>query len=64
MPPAGEHHGYYAEITGILRDYVKRHKLGRVYVADTGFRLRSDTVRARDVAFVKPSEFSRSAAEA
>lgn len=54
MPPAGEDHGYYgAEITGILRDYVKRHKLGRIYVADTGFRLRSDTVRAPDVAFVR-----------
>jgi Uma2 family endonuclease len=54
MPPAGEDHGYYGvEIAALLRNYVKQHKLGRVYAADTGFRLRSDTVRAPDVAFVR-----------
>jgi len=54
MPPAGEEHGGCgAEITGILRDFVKKHRLGKVYNADTGFRLRDDTVRAPDVAFVR-----------
>jgi Uma2 family endonuclease len=54
MPPAGEDHGYYGvEIALLLGNYVKQHKLGRVYGADTGFRLRSDTVRAPDVAFVR-----------
>lgn len=54
MPPAGEDHGYCgSEIAAILRNFVKRHGLGRVYIADTGFRLRQDTVRAPDVAFVR-----------
>jgi Uma2 family endonuclease len=54
MPPAGSDHGYYGiEIASILRDYVKEHKLGRVYGADTGFRLGKETVRAPDVAFVR-----------
>ena len=54
MPPAGEEHGYYgSEISRVLGNYVKRHGLGRVYTSDTGFRLRDDTVRAPDVAFVR-----------
>src|SRR5271168_1551489 len=54
MPPAGEEHGSCgAEIAAILRNFVKKHGLGRVYIADTGFRLRDDTVRAPDVAFVQ-----------
>ncbi len=55
MPPAGEEHGYIAaEIAAELRNYVKAQGLGRVYAAETGFKLRSapDTVRAPDVAFV------------
>lgn len=54
MPPAGEEHGYCdAKITFILTGFVEQHRLGRVYGADTGFRLRDDTVRAPDVAFVR-----------
>ena len=55
MPPAGEEHGYIAaEIAAELRNYVKAQGLGRVYAAETGFKLSSspDTVRAPDVAFV------------
>ena len=54
MPPAGEEHGDVgAEITILLGNFVKKHHLGKVYTADTGFRLRHDTVRAPDVAFVQ-----------
>jgi len=54
MPPAGEEHGLFgSNITRILGDHVKRHNLGRVYIADTGFRLTSTTVRSPDVAFVR-----------
>jgi Uma2 family endonuclease len=59
MPLAGADHGYRGiEITMILGNYVKNHKLGRVYAADTGFRLRDDTVRAPDVAFVRAERVS------
>ena len=54
MPFAGLDHGYCgAEITVALYAHVKKHDLGRVYAADTGFRLRDDTVRAPDGAFVR-----------
>jgi Uma2 family endonuclease len=54
MPPAGEGHGHIGSaIDTELGYFVKKHKLGRVYVADTGFRLGRDTVRAPDVAFVR-----------
>src|ERR1700691_5775753 len=54
MPPAGEDHGYCGvEIASILRNHVKQNRLGRVYNADTGFRLSPGTVRAPDVAFVR-----------
>jgi Uma2 family endonuclease len=54
MPPAGEDHGYReVEIGSILRNYVKRNRLGRVYAGDAGFRLSAGTVRAPDVAFVR-----------
>jgi Uma2 family endonuclease len=60
MPLAGADHGYRgAEIAAILGNYVKEHKLGRVYGADTGFRLRDDTVRAPDVAFVRAERVSK-----
>jgi Uma2 family endonuclease len=60
MPLAGADHGYRGiEITMILGNYVKNHKLGRVYAADTGFRLRDDTVRAPDVAFVRAERVSK-----
>jgi Uma2 family endonuclease len=54
FPFNGEYHGQCgAEIAGILIDFVKQHRLGRTYTAGTGFRLRDDTVRAPDVAFVR-----------
>src|SRR6266849_2216976 len=54
MPPAAMDHGDCSiEIALALGGYVKKHRLGKVYSADTGFRLRDDTVRAPDVAFVR-----------
>src|SRR5436309_3246099 len=54
MPPAGmEHGGCEVHISSVLNIHVKKHRLGRVYSGDTGFRLRDDTVRAPDVAFVR-----------
>ena len=55
MAPAGNEHGSLAAIvTGFLIVYVRAHKLGKVYAAETGFKLADnpDTVRAPDVAFV------------
>lgn len=54
MPPAGMDHGDCGTaITIALGGFVKKHRLGKVYSADTGFRLKDDTVRAPDVAFVR-----------
>jgi len=54
MPPAGMDHGDYGtELTILLGGYVKKHGLGKVYSADTGFKLGDDTVRAPDIAFVR-----------
>lgn len=55
MPPAGEEHGEFAmELGWRLAQFVSASKLGKVYAAETGFRLSTnpDTVRAPDVAFV------------
>jgi Uma2 family endonuclease len=54
MPPAGEDHGNCeTEIISILRNHVKKNRLGRIYTGDTGFRLSDGTVRSPDVAFVR-----------
>jgi Uma2 family endonuclease len=54
MPPAGFEHGCFEiEIGSILRNYVKLHNLGKVFGSSAGFRLKVDTVRAPDVAFVR-----------
>ena len=54
MPPAGGEHGYReGEIHSVLRSFVRKNKLGRVYTGDTGFRLSDDIVRSPDVAFVR-----------
>jgi len=56
MAPAGADHGYIAlNIGSLLRDYVRANNLGRVYAAETGFRIERnpDTVRAPDAAFVR-----------
>ncbi len=56
MPLAGGRHGGCgAAIIGILRNHVRAGNLGRLYTPDTGFRLKDDTVRAPDVAFVRQS---------
>ncbi|MGH3147736.1 MAG: Uma2 family endonuclease, partial [Rubrobacter sp.] len=55
MPPAGSEHGYVAINVGTsLKSHVRANELGRVYAAETGFKLASDpdTVRAPDAAFV------------
>jgi len=56
MSPTGAEHGdIAAELLSLLRPYAKQRKLGRVFAAETGFRLSSDpdTVRAPDVSFVR-----------
>jgi Uma2 family endonuclease len=56
MSPAGSRHGQIGMKLGILLgSHVLRHRLGIVFDADTGFRLKNepDTVRAPDVAFVR-----------
>src|SRR5574341_622640 len=53
--PAGARHGSVAMRLGyLIATHVEAHDLGRVYAAETGFKIESkpDTVRAPDVAFV------------
>jgi len=55
MSPAGWRHGEVAvNVTTILSSYIRQHKLGRGFAAETGFRLERDpdTVRAPDYAFI------------
>jgi Uma2 family endonuclease len=55
MSPTGKPHGLLtAEIATLLNIFVRQHGLGRVYGAETGFRVASDpdTVYGVDVAFV------------
>lgn len=61
MAPAGAEHGFIAaELAASLSGYARRHDLGRVFAAETGFRIASDpdTVRAPDVAFVSASRLA------
>lgn len=61
MSPAGGQHGLIAmQIGSMLNHHVRKHKLGRVFAAETGFRLATepDTVRAPDVAFVGSGKMS------
>lgn len=56
MSPAGHKHGEVAmNVAGPLHSHVKRNKLGKVYAAETGFKLKSnpDTVRAPGAAFIR-----------
>jgi Uma2 family endonuclease len=56
MSPAGHNHGrIMMALGGPLHQYVKEKKLGQVYAAETGFKLRSnpDTVCAPDIAFIR-----------
>ena len=55
MAPAGQFHGEYAMSIGApLAVHVKANRLGKVYAAETGFKLESDPdhVRAPDAAFI------------
>ena len=56
MSPAGsEHGGIIGELSGILWNFVRACRLGRVFGAETGFIISRDpdTVRAPDIAFVR-----------
>lgn len=56
MAPTGDEHGSITmELATSLNLHVKKLGLGKVYAAETGFKLGSDpdTVRAPDIAFVR-----------
>lgn len=56
MPPAGHVHGEIALSVGAeLRQYVKNHRLGKTYAAETGFKVSAnpDHVLAADAAFIR-----------
>jgi len=56
MAPAGADHGDIAQtMAGMIWNYVRVRKLGKVYAAETGFTIKRnpDTVPAPDVAFVR-----------
>lgn len=55
MSPTGEEHGSVtANLTVLLGQHVRANNLGRIYGAETGFKLESDpdTVLAPDLAFI------------
>jgi len=63
MSPTGLQHGDIAAIiTASLVDHVRKHRLGKVYVADVGFRIERnpDTVRGPDIAFVRSERVVKS----
>ena len=56
MSPAGDEHGRVGmELAIPLGSHVKKNKLGKLYLAETGFLIKTnpDTVRAPDIAFVR-----------
>jgi Uma2 family endonuclease len=56
MAPSGQRHGDLAARALIsLGQHVSKHRLGKVYAAETGFKLASnpDHVRAPDAAFIR-----------
>jgi Uma2 family endonuclease len=55
MSPAGHEHGaVIMQLAAPLAHHVRQERLGRVYAAETGFKLATDpdTVRAPDIAFI------------
>ena len=61
MPPAGFRHGDIgSEINVHLHNHVKRMRLGRVPISDTGYQLAEDHVLAPDVSFVSESRLPAS----
>jgi Uma2 family endonuclease len=60
MSPSGAEHGRVAMNLGaILRQHVKAHGLGKVFAAETGFKLAPRRVRAPDVAFVRAERLTQ-----
>jgi Uma2 family endonuclease len=62
MAPAGNTHGEIAALlTGSLVQHVIAHQLGKIYAAETGFKISSDpdTVRAPDVAFIQQQRLQK-----
>jgi len=56
MSPAGHNHGRIGMVLALaLGHYVRDKKLGSTYLAETGFKLKTnpDTVRAPDVSFIR-----------
>ena len=63
MSPAGDEHGRVGmELAVPLGSHVKENKLGKVYLAETGFLIGTnpDTVRAPDIAFVRMERIKES----
>lgn len=66
-PPPGARHGELSlELARVLANHVKAARLGRVFAAETGFRLAElpPTVRAPDVSFVARSRMPEGPAPA
>lgn len=62
MSPPGFQHGVIGEdLASRLSEFVKRHSLGKVTSAETGFLITRDpdTVRAPDIAFVSQEQLAR-----
>jgi Uma2 family endonuclease len=56
MPPAIEEHGVIGGTIGVLiGSHVRVHRLGRMYLSDTGFHLSDDplVILAPDVGFIR-----------
>jgi Uma2 family endonuclease len=54
MSPSGAEHGNVAaNILALVREFVNQRGLGRVFAAETGFKLAPRRVRAPDVAYVR-----------
>jgi Uma2 family endonuclease len=54
MTPAGMEQGEIcANLTILLGSYIRRHRLGKVYDAQTGFRPSGGNLRAPDLSFVR-----------
>jgi Uma2 family endonuclease len=63
MSPAGDEHGRVGmELAVPLGSHVKKNNLGKLYLAETGFLVKTnpDTVRAPDIAFVRMERIKQS----
>lgn len=61
MTPAGGEHGrLHLKLGAMILNCVRRHRLGEVFGAETGFRIGRDpdTVRAPDVAFLRTERWA------